>query len=101
MSETALLLKRSVLFMGNDGGLVHLARALEVPLMGFYGPVPPEVYGPYPPSPTAIAITKKDLDCRPCYYRFRFNNACATIACLKELTPDDALKLLDERQFFK
>ncbi len=101
LNETAMLLKKSALFIGNDGGLVHLARALEVPLLGFYGPVPPEVYGPYPPSGNAIAICKRDLECRPCYYRFRFNNTCATIACLKELTPDDAMKLLEEQRFLK
>lgn len=101
LNETAMLLKKSVLFVGNDGGLVHLARALEVPLVGFYGPVPPEVYGPYPPAPGAVAVFKRDLECRPCYKKFRFNNACATIACLKELTPDEAMRSLEEQRFFK
>ncbi|MBU9889500.1 MAG: hypothetical protein KTQ49_06500, partial [Candidatus Omnitrophica bacterium] len=101
LNETAMLLKRSSLFIGNDGGLVHLARALEVPLAAFYGPVPPEVYGPYPPSHRAAAVFKADLLCRPCYKKFRFNNTCATIACLKELTPEEAMKSLEEQRFFK
>lgn len=100
LAATAMLLKKSVFFMGNDGGLVHLARALEVPLMGFYGPVPPEVYGPYPPSPHALAVYKKDLACRPCYAKFRFNSACPTIECLRDLTPDEVMKSLEGQSLF-
>lgn len=92
LAETAMILKRSSLFIGNDGGLVHLAHALRIPLIAFYGPVPPEVYGPYPPSPEAMAVYKKDLDCRPCYYKFRYNNTCSTIACLKDLLPEQVFQ---------
>jgi lipopolysaccharide heptosyltransferase II len=94
LAQTAMVLKRSALFVGNDGGLVHLARALRVPLIAFYGPVPPEVYGPYPPSPDAIAVYKKNLECRPCYYKFRYNKQCPTIACLKDLTPEQAMEMI-------
>jgi ADP-heptose:LPS heptosyltransferase len=91
LAQTAMVLKKSALFVGNDGGLVHLAHALHVPLIALYGPVPPQVYGPYPPSPDAIAVFKQSLDCRPCYYKFRYNNQCQTIACLKDLTPDEVM----------
>ncbi|OGX11474.1 MAG: lipopolysaccharide heptosyltransferase II [Omnitrophica bacterium RIFOXYB12_FULL_50_7] len=94
LAQTAMVLKKSALFIGNDGGLVHLARALHVPHVAFYGPVPPEVYGPYPPSPDAIAIFKSDLECRPCYYKFRYNKQCQTIACLKDLKPDEVFEQL-------
>ena len=94
LAQTAMVLKKSALFVGNDGGLVHLARALSVPLIAFYGPVPPEVYGPYPPSPGAVAIYNKDLNCRPCYYKFRYNRECQTIACLNDLKPDEVMKII-------
>ncbi len=89
LAQTAKVLEKSALFIGNDGGLVHLARALRVPLVAFYGPVPPEVYGPYPPVEDARAVFKEGLDCRPCYYKFRYNKQCPTIACLKELGPGE------------
>lgn len=101
LAQTALVLKKSALFIGNDGGLVHLGCALRVPLIAFYGPVPPEVYGPYPASAETVAICHKDLGCRPCYYKFRFNNACSTIACLKELTPEAVVRELEEKNFFE
>ncbi|MFA5167397.1 MAG: lipopolysaccharide heptosyltransferase II [Candidatus Omnitrophota bacterium] len=94
LAQTAMVLKKSALFVGNDGGLVHLAHALHVPLIAFYGPVSPEVYGPYPPSPDAIAIFDRRLECRPCYYKFRYNRQCQTIACLKDLKPDQVINAL-------
>ena len=94
LAQTAMILKKSALFVGNDGGLMHLARALYVPFIAFYGPVPPEVYGPYPPSPDAIAILKQGLECRPCYYKFRYNKQCQTIACLKDLKPDEVMEII-------
>lgn len=94
LAQTAMTLKKSSLFIGNDGGLVHLAHALRVPLVALYGPVPPEVYGPYPTSTDAVAVFKQDLACRPCYYKFRYNNLCQTAACLKDLTPDEVMKSL-------
>lgn len=99
LAQTAMVLKKSSLFIGNDGGLVHLARALDVPLIAFYGPVPPEVYGPYPPSPDAIAVFKRGLECRPCYYKFRYHKECSTLACLKDLTPDEVIKMIGDRTF--
>jgi len=99
LAQTAMVLKKSALFVGNDGGLVHLARALHVPLIAFYGPVPPEVYGPYPPSSDAIAVFKRDLECRPCYYKFRYRKECSTIACLKDLTPDEVIKMTGNQNF--
>lgn len=92
LAQTAGILKRSALFVGNDGGLVHLAHALHVPLIALYGPVPPEVYGPYPSSSGAVAVYKRDLACRPCYYKFRYNHQCQTVACLKSLTPGEVLE---------
>jgi ADP-heptose:LPS heptosyltransferase len=92
LAQTAMVLKKSALFIGNDGGLVHLAHALQVPFIAFYGPVPPEVYGPYPPSSDAIAVFKQGLECRPCYYKFRYNKGCQTIACLTDLKPEEAFE---------
>lgn len=95
--QTAMVLKKAALFVGNDGGLVHLAHALHVPLIAFYGPVPPEVYGPYPPSSEAVAVFKQGLECRPCYYKFRYNKECKTIACLNDLKPEEAFEQIRER----
>lgn len=99
--ETAMVLKRSCFLIGNDGGLIHLARALHVPLVAFYGPVPQEVYGPYPPTAEAAAIFKQRLDCRPCYRKFRYHQECQTIECLQGLQPVDVMEQLEQQSFLK
>lgn len=100
LTQSAALIEKAKLFIGNDGGLVHLAHALRTPVIAFYGPVNPKVYGPYPHSDRAIAVFKDGLECRPCYQNFRYNSACIGRECLQQLLPDDVLQFLQRSSFF-
>jgi ADP-heptose:LPS heptosyltransferase len=44
--ETAALLERCTLFVGNDSGLSHLAAALGIPTVAVFGPTDPSVWAP-------------------------------------------------------
>ncbi len=101
LGEAAALMERAALLVGNDGGLVHLARALRLPLIAFYGPVDPQVYGPYPPCGNAAAVYKEELSCRPCYVKFRYNSSCVGRECLQDLRPDEAIEFLKQKNFFE
>ena len=100
LAAAAALLEKSLFFLANDGGLVHLAHALRVPLIAFYGPVDPKVYGPYPETPEAIPLVRTGLPCRPCYFRFRYNSACSDRECLTDLHPEEAIEFLDQKKFW-
>ncbi|HXV27626.1 MAG TPA: hypothetical protein VD913_01540, partial [bacterium] len=65
-----------------------------------YGPVDPEIYGPYPVSPRTLAIIKEGLECRPCYQRFRYNSACSGRECLQQLTPEEAWQAIEASDIF-
>ena len=99
LPASAAVIARAALFLGNDGGLVHLAHALRVPLVAFYGPVDPEVYGPYPPGSDAIAVVKEGLECRPCYRKFRYASDCPHRHCLQALTPEEVFEFLTGSEF--
>ena len=101
LGGAAAVLEKSALFLANDGGLVHLAHALRVPLVALYGPVGPKVYGPYPETPEALSIVKAGLPCRPCYLRFRYNSACPDRECLTGLGPEEVLEFLDQKNFWQ
>ncbi|MBI3306401.1 MAG: glycosyltransferase family 9 protein [Candidatus Omnitrophica bacterium] len=101
LSDGAALIERAELFAGNDGGLMHLAHALQTPLIAFYGPVDPAVYGPYPASEKALVIVKENLDCRPCYQKFRYNSACVGRECLQDLTPAEVFQFLERKHFIE
>ncbi len=68
--ETAAIIKKSNLFVGNDGGLMHIAHALRVPTISVFGPTDPKVYGPYPANDGAIVVSAES---KPSYERFRYN----------------------------
>jgi len=80
------------LFVGNDGGLLHLADLARTPAVGLYGPVDELVYGPRVLPRTAIV--KKDVACRPCYKNFRFPPCVFAKRCLEEITLDDVMSAI-------
>lgn len=62
--ESAVALRRCALFVGNDTGTVHLAAAMQRPIVVLFGPTVEE-FGFYPYGTDATVISKA-LPCRPC-----------------------------------
>jgi heptosyltransferase-3 len=50
----ASVLKRTVLFIGNDTGLMHLAAACGTPTLGLFGPSPIARYAPWGPHTATV-----------------------------------------------
>jgi len=50
----AAVLRRSVLFIGNDTGLMHIAAASGVPTLGLFGPSPLDQYAPWGDCTAAV-----------------------------------------------
>ncbi len=100
ISETAHLLKKSSFLIANDSGLVHLAHALDVPVVSIFGPVDPQVYGPYPKTQTSVAVTNEGPACRPCYQRFRYQASCVGVECLNHLAPEYVYQQVEASGFF-
>lgn len=48
LAELAGLVQAACLVIANDSGPVHIAAMLGRPVLGLYGPTPPELYGPWP-----------------------------------------------------
>lgn len=46
--ELVALIKTARLVVANDSGPMHIAAALEVPVVALFGPTAPERFGPYP-----------------------------------------------------
>lgn len=99
LGVSAALIEKSQVFLGNDGGLMHLAHALKRPVIALFGPVDPVSYGPFPLRASAAAVVKENLECRPCYAKFRYNGSCEHRKCLQELTPDEVLTQLEQKKF--
>ena len=46
-AQLGALLQHCNLFIGNDSAPMHLAAAVDTPVIGLFGPTSPECYGPY------------------------------------------------------
>lgn len=65
LSQLAALMKRSTLFVGNDGGPMHMAAAVGCPVVGLFGPSDPAVWGP---RGSSMKVIYKGLNCEECFY---------------------------------
>ncbi|WP_421223723.1 lipopolysaccharide heptosyltransferase II [Aeromonas sp. 602293] len=81
--------------ISNDSGLMHIAAALNRPLVGVYGSTSP-LYTP--PLADRVEIVHTDIECRPCFKRTcKFGH----LKCLIDLAPEqvvDACKKLEQSQ---
>jgi len=96
ITETAWVIKKALFFVGNDGGLLHLARAVFKPAIGIYGPADPQVYGPYPQGVDSAAIYQPPVDGKPRYFKFRYDPQDSS---LKKLTVQAAIEILERQKF--
>jgi len=76
------LINKCRLLICNDGGPLHIGVALGKRTVSVFGPVSPEVYGPYPAGDKHMVFVNPMADCRPCYDRFRLPECSRDMACL-------------------
>ncbi len=81
--ELAGLMKRCALFIGNDGGPMHMAAAVGCPVVALFGPTDPMVWGP---KGKQTAVLYKGLDCRDCFYPGCFRGESS---CMKQISVDE------------
>ena len=77
LSELAALIRRTTISVTNDSGPMHLAVALDRPVVGIFGPTDTVWAGPYRRDG---AVLRTELPCSPCYLRqlsrCNFGHAC-------------------------
>ena len=83
LSELAALIRRSAISITNDSGPMHLAVALDRPVVSIFGPTDPVWIGPYQ---RANAVLQADLQCSPCYLR-RLKHCSYGHACMNSVSP--------------
>ncbi len=79
------LLSLAKLAICNDSGLMHIAAAVNVPLIALYGSSS-STYTP--PLTTKAEILQLDYDCIPCFKRECPLTDAQYLRCLKHLTPE-------------
>lgn len=84
LKQLMALLDRADLFVGNEAGPMHLATALNRPVVAIIGPTRPELTGPFGPR---ARIVRKKVDCSPCRER-----NCPDLKCMKAIEVSDVFE---------
>lgn len=79
----------------NDSGLMHLASAIKVPVIAFFGSTVRE-FGFYPYKAKSIELENKNLSCRPCTHIGRKSCPKIHFKCMKEIKTDQAFNSLNK-----
>lgn len=92
LRQTMALLSKCSLLVCNDSGIMHLAAALDVPLVALFGPSPPDVFGPWG---RRCRVLSKRFQCSPC--RQKFFTECEPSPrgrpmCIESITKEEVLE---------
>jgi ADP-heptose:LPS heptosyltransferase len=58
--DLARWLAQARIFVGNDSGISHLAAAMGTPVMAWFGPTDPKVWGPRGPAVHVVGQVVRD-----------------------------------------
>jgi ADP-heptose:LPS heptosyltransferase len=78
--EVAAVMNSADAVVANDGGIMHLSVALDLPTIGVFGPTEPDIWFPYVDMGPFSVVTR-DEECAPCHL-----HSCSDLRCLTGIT---------------
>lgn len=86
LSGCGALLQQAKLLVANDTGVMHLAAAVDTPVVGLFGPTDPAMYAPYGVRHRALWHPRT---CSPCFRQKERPPQCM-MECIRSITVDEA-----------
>jgi ADP-heptose:LPS heptosyltransferase len=99
LGQFLALLGRLHIFLTNDSGPFHLAKAQGVTTVSIWGPGSPQLYGPFGDENKKNKVIYNRFPCSPCLYIYRTDAGyfCKNTApCLDSITSDEVMRTIQE-----
>jgi len=92
LKQLACCISKSILFIGVDSAPMHIASAVNTPVIVLFGPSGDHMWGPWGQDHVVI---KKSWACQPCG-RDGCNGSKAS-QCLEAITPEEVFRAVDHK----
>jgi heptosyltransferase-1 len=89
LKDLACLFREASLLVATDSGPMHLAAAMETPVVALFGPTDPLRTGPYGKDHKVIRM---ELPCSPCFLK-----TCETRQCMQGITVEDVFQAVRKK----
>ena len=88
LKTLAALYEKAELVLTTDTGPMHIAAAINTPVVALFGPTAPWRTGPFGVGHQVVRVK---MDCSPCFKRF-----CPAAACMKDITVDMVMEKIEK-----
>jgi heptosyltransferase I len=88
LKTLAALYEISEFLLTTDTGPMHIASAINTPVVALFGPTAPSRTGPFGDCHQIVSVKK---DCSPCFKR-----SCTTKSCMKEITVENVMEKIED-----
>jgi len=95
LRESAALIARAAVLVTNDSAPLHLATAMQTPIVAIFGPTIPE-FGFGPIGPRDVTMGLDGLMCRPCSRHGPPRCPLGHHRCMRDLGPDLVADAIEE-----
>jgi len=93
--ESASVIKNSIAFIGLEGGLMHMAKAVQRDSVILYGGFINPKVSEYKNNMNIINL----VECSPCFTSEEPLSNCATMHCMKEISSESVYEKIKEKYF--
>jgi len=92
LKELVAIISKAMLAISNDSGPMHIAAALGVPVIAFFGPTDPVKTGPYGWQKNKdFKVIRTSIPCSPC-----FKKRCNDPVCMSDISVEMVLGEIKE-----
>ncbi len=88
LKALSAIFQRATVVVSTDTGPMHIAAAVDTPVVAVFGPTAPNRTGPYG---SGHKVVRAGVECSPCFSRRCPSSAAGHMACMKRIEVDEVV----------